>query len=61
MQSDRTPSNQSLFNNDAKVMLDPLLQSLGLNKWDVINEMSDSEIFEDVKTMIDEIVNFSKL
>ena len=61
MQSDRTPGNQSLFQNDAKVMLDPLLNSLGLDKWDVIEEMTDAEIFEDVRTLIDEIVAFGRL
>ena len=60
LQSDRTPSNQSLFQNDAKVMLHPLLAQLGLDKWDVIREMSDAEIFEDVRTLIDEIVNFCR-
>ena len=60
LQSDRTPSNQSLFQNDAKVMLHPLLAQLGLDKWDVIREMSDAEIFEDVRTLIDEIVDFCK-
>ena len=61
MQSDRTPGNQSLFQNDAKVMLDPLLNSLGLDKWEVIEEMTVTEIFEDVRTFIDEIVAFSGL
>ncbi len=61
MQSDRTPGNQSLFQNDAKVMLDPLLNSLGLDKWEVIEEMTDAEIFEDVRTLIDEIVAFGRL
>lgn len=60
LQSDRTPSNQSLFQNVAKVMLHPLLAQLGLDKWDVIREMSDAEIFEDVRTLIDEIVNFCR-
>ena len=60
LQSDRTPSNQSLFQNDAKVMLHPLLAQLGLDKLDVIREMSDAEIFEDVRTLIDEIVNFCR-
>lgn len=60
LQSNRTPSNQSLFQNDAKVMLHPLLAQLGLDKWDVIREMSDAEIFEDVRTLIDEIVNFCR-
>ena len=58
LQSDRTASNQSLFQNDAKATLRPLLKSLGLDKWEVIEEMTDDEIFEDVKTLINEIVAF---
>ena len=61
LQSDRTTSNQSLFQNDAKAMLHPLLNQLGLDKWDVINEMSESEIFADVRTLIDEIVVLCRL
>lgn len=61
LQSDRTPGNQSLFQNDAKVMLHPLLNQLGIDKWEVVNEMTVAEIFEDVKTLIDEILVFSRL
>lgn len=61
LQSDRTAGNQSLFQNDAKAMLNPLLEQLGLDKWEVIQEMTDTEIFADVKTIIDEIVTFSRL
>lgn len=60
MQSDRTPGNQSLFQNDAKVMLHPLLNQLGFTKWDVIDEMTEAEIFDDVRTLIDEIVAFCR-
>lgn len=61
LQSERTTSNQSLFQNDAKAMLYPLLNQLGLDKWDVINEMKESEIFADVRTLLDEIVTFSMI
>ena len=61
LQSNRTASNQSLFQNDAKAMLHPLLNRLGLDKWDVIREMTVAEMFEDVKTLIDEIVAFCTL
>lgn len=61
LQSDRTPGNQSLFQNDAKVMLHPLLNQLGLDKWQVIREMSVAEIFADMRTLIDEIVAFARL
>ena len=60
LQSDKTPSNQSLFLNDAKDMLHPLLRNLGMDKWDVIAEMTEVEIFEDVKTMVNEIVDFCR-
>lgn len=56
LQSERTASNQSLFQNDAKAMLHPLLNQLGLDKWEVIGEMTEPEIFADVRTLIDEIV-----
>lgn len=56
LQSERTASNQSLFQNDAKAMLNPLLSQLCLEKWDVIKEMTADEVFEDVKTIIDELV-----
>ena len=59
LQSDRTAGNQSLFQNDAKAMLNPLLEQLGLDKWEVIQEMTDTEIFADVKTIIDEIVTLT--
>ena len=58
LQSERTPSNQSLFQNDAKAMLHPFLDQLGLDKWEVIKEMTDEEIFQDVRTLVDEIVAF---
>lgn len=45
-----------LFQNDAKAMLHPLLNQLGLDKWEVIGEMTEAEIFADVRTLIDEIV-----
>ena len=60
LQSDMTPGNQSLFQNDAKVMLHPLLNQLGLDKWQVIREMSVAEMFGDVRTLIDEIVDFCR-
>lgn len=60
LQSDRTPSNQSLFQNDAKEMLDPLLRNLKIDKWQVIDEMTEEELFEDVRTMVDEIVAFCR-
>lgn len=60
LQSDRTPGNQSLFQNDAKAMLHPLLNQLGLDKWDVIREMTAVEIFDDMRTFIDEIVAFCR-
>ncbi len=60
LQSDRTTGNQSLFQNDAKAMLNPLLEQLGFDKWEVIQEMTDMEIFADVRTFIDEIVAFGR-
>ena len=58
LQSDRSIGNQSLFQNDAKAMLYPLLSHLGIDKWEVIDEMTKEEIFEDVLTMVNEILFF---
>ncbi len=58
LQSDRTASNQSLFQNDAKAMLYPLLNKLNLDKWEVIKEMTEAEVFADVRTIINEILAF---
>lgn len=60
LQSDRNQANQSLFQNEAKVMLHPPLTQLGLDKWDVIAEITEEEIIEDVKTMVNEIVVFCR-
>lgn len=57
-QSDRTATNQSLFNNDAKAVLTPLCSHYNINKFDIAKEMHADEIFDDVRTLIDEIVLF---
>ena len=56
-QSERTLSNTPLFSLDAKSLLEPICKHYGINKYDIANEMTKEDIFEDVKTLIDEIVN----
>lgn len=59
-QSDRTASNGWMFDADAKTILYPVCDALHLNKFDIAKEMHDDEIFDDVKTLIDEIVNMCR-
>ena len=56
-QSDCTTSNAPLFNMDAKALLMPICDHYGIDKYSIANEMNADEIFDDVKTLIDEIVN----
>jgi len=56
-QSDLTKSNAPLFNMDAKALLMPICDHYGIDKYSIANEMNADEIFDDVKTLIDEIVN----
>jgi hypothetical protein len=54
--SDKTPTNGRLFDADAKEILYPVCEALGIDKFEIAREMHDDEIFEDVKTLINEIV-----
>ncbi|MCR5574117.1 MAG: AAA family ATPase [Bacteroidaceae bacterium] len=55
-QSDRTLQNGRLFDTDAKEILDPICATFGIDKYEIAKEMSADEIFEDVRTLIDELV-----
>ena len=55
-QSDRTLQNGRLFDADAKEILYPICNWFGINKYDIAKEMREDEIFEDVRTLIDELV-----
>ena len=41
---------------DAKYILYLVCETLGINKFEIAEEIHEDEIFEDVKTLIDEIV-----
>lgn len=56
-QSDKTPQNGWMFDRDAKEFVHPVFERFNLNKYDVAKEMTEDEIFEDVKTIINEIIN----
>lgn len=56
-QSDRTMSNAPLFDMDAKALLYPICNNYNIDKYSIAKEMHSDEIFDDIKTMIDEIVD----
>ena len=43
---------------DPKLSLNPICQNLGLDKFSIAKAMRADEIFEDVKVMIDAVVDF---
>ncbi len=55
-QSSKTLSNGRLFDADAKEILYPVCDALGIDKFEIAKEMHADEIFDDVRTLIDEIV-----
>lgn len=56
-QSDLTASNAPLFNMDAKALLKPICDHFGTDKYSIANEMHTEDLFDDVRTLVDEIVN----
>ena len=60
-QSDKTISNGVLFDRDAKEFVSPICSHFGITKFDIAREMSEDEIFEDVRTLLNEILEFSRL
>ena len=59
-QSDRTLSNTPLFNLDAKELLDPICKHFNIDKFSIAKEMREEDIFDDVKTLINEIVELCR-
>lgn len=55
-QSDRTRQNGRLFDVDAKEILYPICSEFGIDKCDIAKEMRADEIFDDIRTLIDELV-----
>lgn len=60
-QSDKTISNGVLFDRDAKELVSPICSQFGITKFDIAKEMNTNEIFEDVRTLLNEILAFSRL
>lgn len=58
LQSDRSANNQVFFTLDPKLTLDPICATLGFNKFDIAKEMQRGELFEDIVTMVTEVVNY---
>ena len=57
LQSERTDEIAPLF-EEGKPIIEGLCSMFGINKYDIANEMNDLEIFDDVKTLLSEIVAF---
>lgn len=60
-QSDKTISNGVLFDRDAKELVSPICSHFGITKFDIAKEMKTDEIFEDVRTLLNEILAFSRM
>ena len=60
-QSDKTASNGVLFDRDAKELVYPVCEHFWISKFDIAREMREDEIFEDVRTLLNEILEFSRL
>ena len=55
---DTAPSAASshFFDLDPKSVIDPLCKHFGIKKFDIAKQMQDTEIFDDVRTLINDIV-----
>ena len=42
---------------DAKALLGPICSHYGIDKYSIANEMREEDLFDDVRTLVDEIVN----
>lgn len=60
-QSDKTISNGVLFDRDAKELVSPICSKFRITKYDIAKEMNTNEILEDVRTLLNEILAFSRL
>lgn len=58
LRSDRSANNQVFFTLDPKLTLDPICATLGFNKFDIAKEMQRAELFDDIVTMVTEIVTY---
>ena len=49
-----------MSDRDAKELIHPVLDHFNLDKYKVAEEMKDSEIFDDVRKLIEEIIEMCK-
>ncbi len=54
--SDRQPQIQPLFDVEGKVVIEPICTHFGITKLDIANAMTSEQVFDDVKTLIHEII-----
>lgn len=55
-QAERTPALAPLFDADGHACLDGLKKRFKISAFDIVKQMRKTEIFEDVKTLIDQII-----
>ena len=55
-----TVATAPFFDLDPKTVIEPLCKRFGITKYDIAKHMSAAEIFDDVKTLINEIVNMCR-
>ena len=55
---DTAPSvvSSHFFDLDPKSVIDPLCKHFGIKKFDIAKQMQDTEIFDDVRTLVNDIV-----
>lgn len=51
-----TPATDAFFDLDPKTVIGPLCKHFGIKKFDIAKQMLDAEIFDDVKTLINDII-----
>ena len=55
-----SPTTDSFFDLDPKHVIEPICKNFGIKKYDIAKQMSDAEIFDDVKTLINEIISMCR-
>lgn len=56
-QSDRTDNNRVLFDIEGKKIIQKIEQQYRISKNDIAKEMATEEVFEDVRTLVNEIIS----
>lgn len=58
--TDPSVNSEPFFDLDSKSVIDPLCKHFGIKKFDIAKEMTDAEIFDDVRTLIRDIVDMCR-